>query len=129
MHDGTLVAWPYDRQAAAATGVVADPLALPHVRDAVLELHEDVGAMVEAQAVTRAQILVDPHPHERRLSGGSDRGTGPASVERGVPAAQGDELFVRTELDQVVVVDDTDTIRALGCRQPVGDDDHRTTGK
>ena len=43
-----------------------------HVGDAVLELDEHVGAVVEAQAVARAEVLVDPHPHvESRLPGTS----------------------------------------------------------
>src|SRR5690606_5753582 len=50
-------------QAARPAGVVQGPAALGHVGDAVLELDEHVGAVVEAQAVTGAQVLVDPHPH------------------------------------------------------------------
>ena len=41
-----------------------------HVGDAVLELDEHVGAVVEAQAVARAEVLVDPHPHGSEGIGG-----------------------------------------------------------
>ena len=68
----------HERQAAAATRVVADPLPLLHIGDAVFELHEHVGTVVEAQAIARAQVLVDPHPHNRRLSGPIRRPTPPS---------------------------------------------------
>src|SRR5262245_31401733 len=90
---GTLVARRDDREAAAATRIVADPLTLTDVRDAVFELHEHVGAVVEAQAVTRAEVLVDPHPHKCTLSGCR---TSPASVQSGVAAALGEQVRVRT---------------------------------
>ena len=53
----------HPRQAAGSARVVQCLSELGDVGDAVLELHEDVGTMVETQAIARAQILVDPHPH------------------------------------------------------------------
>ena len=50
-------------QAARAARVVERVAVLGHVGDAVLELHEHVGAVVDAQAVAGAEVLVDPHPH------------------------------------------------------------------
>jgi oligopeptidase B len=52
-----------ERQAPAGSGVVPGHAVLAHVRNAVLELHEDVRAVVETQPITRTEILVDPHPH------------------------------------------------------------------
>ncbi len=50
-------------QTARPTGIVEHLAVLGDVRDAVLELHEDVGAVIDAQTVTGAQVLVDPHTH------------------------------------------------------------------
>src|SRR5689334_2051493 len=44
-------------------GVVQRPPGFLDVGDAVLELVEDVGAVVDAESVSRAQVLIDPHPH------------------------------------------------------------------
>lgn len=38
------------------------------VGNTVLELDEDVGTMVETQAIARAQVLVDPHAHAVTLT-------------------------------------------------------------
>jgi hypothetical protein len=46
-----------------ATRVVEGQSALGDVGDPVLELGEDVGAMVDAQPVARAEVLVDPDAH------------------------------------------------------------------
>ena len=62
--DGLFVAGIDPGQAAAATGIVEHELRLGDVGDPVLELHEHVGAMVDTQAVARAQVLIDPHPHD-----------------------------------------------------------------
>ena len=73
----------HPRQRAGAAGVVERPAALVHVGDAVLELEEHVGAVVDAQAVAGAQVLVDPHPHGRtvaRCSHGDGHGTGGSTV-------------------------------------------------
>ncbi len=50
-------------QAARPTRIVEHLAALGDVGDAVLELHEHVGTVVDAQPVTGAQVLVDPHTH------------------------------------------------------------------
>ena len=52
-----------NREAPRSTRVVERFARLAHVRDAVLEQDEHLRAMVHAQAVTCAQILVDPHVH------------------------------------------------------------------
>jgi oligopeptidase B len=51
-------------QAAGAAGIVERHGQLRDVGDAVLQLHEHIGAVVEAQPVSRAQVLIDPHPHD-----------------------------------------------------------------
>ena len=47
-----------------ATGVVEGQPGLGDVGDPVLELGEDVGAMVDAQPVARTEVLVDPDTHD-----------------------------------------------------------------
>ena len=54
------------RQAPGSAGIVEDDAVLGDVRDAVLELHEHVGTMVDAEAVAGAEVLVDPDTHECR---------------------------------------------------------------
>src|SRR5918911_2525690 len=44
-------------------GVVAHPAPVAHVGDPVLEDDKHLGAVVRAQPVAGAQVLVDPHPH------------------------------------------------------------------
>jgi hypothetical protein len=46
-----------------ATGVVEGQPAFGDVGDPVLELGEDVGAMVDAQPVARTEVLIDPDAH------------------------------------------------------------------
>ena len=53
----------HPRQAARPTRIVEHLAILGDVCDAVLELHEHVGAVIHAQTVTRAQVLVDPDSH------------------------------------------------------------------
>ena len=52
------------------------------VGDAVLELGEHVVAVVDAQAVAGAQVLVDPHPHEGARYRYQRPGTVPSRHER-----------------------------------------------
>jgi oligopeptidase B len=51
-------------QAAGTARIVEHHVHLGDVGDPVLQLDEHIGAMVEAQPVARAQVLVDPHPHD-----------------------------------------------------------------
>lgn len=51
---------------ARPTGVVECLAVLGDVGDAVLQLHEHVRAVVHTQAVTGAQVLIDPHTHDER---------------------------------------------------------------
>jgi oligopeptidase B len=53
----------HPRQAARATRIVERVPELGDVGDAVFELHEHIGAMIEAETVSRAEVLVDPHTH------------------------------------------------------------------
>ena len=46
-----------------STGVVEREPGLGHVGDPVLELGEDLGAVVDAQPVARTEVLVDPDTH------------------------------------------------------------------
>ena len=50
---------------AGAARIVEWHAELGDVGDAVLELGEHVGAVVDAQPVAGAQVLIDPHPHRR----------------------------------------------------------------
>jgi len=52
--------------AAGPTRIVEHLACLGHVGDAVLQLDEDVGAMIEAKTVAGAEVLVDPHAHGGR---------------------------------------------------------------
>ena len=68
------IAWRWSRlgtlgEAPGAARIVEQLADLGHVGDAVLELDEHVRAVIEAQAVAGAQVLVDPHPHERHATG------------------------------------------------------------
>ncbi len=56
----------HHRQAARSTGIVEHLSVLDNVGDAVLEQGEHVGAVIDAQSVTGAQVLVDPHSHRCR---------------------------------------------------------------
>ena len=56
------------------TRIVEDPIVVSDIGDAVLEQDEDLGTVVDAEAVTGAQVLVDPYPHD------TDEATGPASA-------------------------------------------------
>ena len=48
----------------SAAGVVArSARGISHVREAVLEQHEHVRAVIGAQAITRTEILADPDAH------------------------------------------------------------------
>jgi hypothetical protein len=60
---GLDVASGHPGERAGATGVVERGSGLGDVGDAVLELGEDVGAVVDAQPVARAEVLVDPDAH------------------------------------------------------------------
>jgi hypothetical protein len=53
----------YLHRAGAAAWIVADGHRhrITYVGDAVLEQDEDVGAVVRAQSVTGAQVLIDPY--------------------------------------------------------------------
>ena len=50
-------------QALTATRIVEHVLPLDHVGDAIFQLGEDVGTMVNTEPVARAQVLIDPYPH------------------------------------------------------------------
>lgn len=53
----------HPRQTSRAPRVIQYPAGLSDVGDPVLELHEHVGAMIEAQTVAGAEVLVNPHAH------------------------------------------------------------------
>jgi hypothetical protein len=50
-------------QTARATWVVQDNTVFHHVGDAVFKLGKNFWAVIHTQAVTRAQVLVDPYAH------------------------------------------------------------------
>ena len=51
-------------EAARSTRIVERPAGLGDVRDAVFELDEDVVAMVDADPVAGAEVLIDPDTHD-----------------------------------------------------------------
>lgn len=53
-------------QAAGASRIVQRMTGLGHVGDAVFQLHEHVGAVIEAETVAGAQVLIDPDAHGGR---------------------------------------------------------------
>ncbi len=62
--DGVLHASNGDTgQGSGSAGIVEGTGPLVHVGDAVLELHEHVGAVIDAQAIPGAEVLVDPDAH------------------------------------------------------------------
>jgi oligopeptidase B len=62
--DGLLVASGDFGKALPAAGIIEHILALDHVRDPIFQLGEDVGTMINAEPVARAQVLIDPYPHD-----------------------------------------------------------------
>ena len=58
-----LVASGDPREAARSTRIVERRAVLGHVRDAIFELHEHVGCVIDAEPVAGTEVLVDPHPH------------------------------------------------------------------
>jgi hypothetical protein len=65
LHDRPTVAIGHPRQTAGAARVVEGAAVFGHIGDAVLELHEDVGTVIETETVACAQVLIDPHTHGR----------------------------------------------------------------
>ena len=61
---GLEVATRNERKAATSPGVVEGEAVLRDVGNAVLELDKYVGAVIEAESITGAQVLIDPHSHD-----------------------------------------------------------------
>ena len=59
-------------EAARTTGVVQRRSLFGDVGNAVFQLNEDVGTMIETESVSRAQVLVDPHVHARETTRGAE---------------------------------------------------------
>jgi hypothetical protein len=62
-HTLDVTAW-HGGQAAGATGVVERSTSLGHVGDSILELDEDVVAVIDADAIAGAEVLIDPDTHD-----------------------------------------------------------------
>ncbi len=60
------VALAHPRQAPRPTRIVQHLAILDDVGDAVLEQREHIGTVIDAEAVTGAEVLVDPHTHGDR---------------------------------------------------------------
>ena len=88
--DGTEASEPEPPGSLSGTPCLAD------VGDAVLELHEHVGAVVDAQPVAGAQVLVDPHPHAAARHGGGRR-----AHPRARPTARGESTGAHVPLAPV----------------------------
>ena len=58
------VAAGHPREAAGAAGVIEGSAVLSDVGNAVFELNEHVGAVVNANSVAGAEVLVDPDTHD-----------------------------------------------------------------
>jgi hypothetical protein len=63
MNDALDRAGRYPGQASGTTRVVERASVLGNVGNPVLELHENVVAMIDADSVSSAEVLVDPHTH------------------------------------------------------------------
>lgn len=46
--------------------VVQDDAQLGHIGDAILELDEHIGTVVDTETIARAEVLVDPHAHMKQ---------------------------------------------------------------
>jgi hypothetical protein len=57
----------YQGEACRPTRVVQGFIILSHVRDAVIENHEHVRAVILAEPVAGAEVLVDPYMHSSRI--------------------------------------------------------------
>ncbi len=68
------------RKAAGSTGVVQRRAGLCDIGNAVLELHEHIGTVIDAQTVTGAQVLVDPHVHGAKTTRGPEATPYPVGV-------------------------------------------------
>src|SRR5439155_23188636 len=73
VHDVTVQARRDGGQPLGHAGVVVDAGAVLHVGDPVLEQGEDLRAVVGAQPVPGAEVLVDPHPHPTQPTGARAR--------------------------------------------------------
>lgn len=51
-------------QTTRTTRIVQRLRVLHHIRDAIFQLPKDVGAMIDAKTVARAEVLIDPYPHD-----------------------------------------------------------------
>lgn len=51
-------------EAPGATRIVQGSTALGHIGDPVLELHENVGTVVDADSIARTEVLIDPDAHD-----------------------------------------------------------------
>ena len=85
VNDRLLVARLDPGKAATPAGIVEHEGGFGHVGDAILQLHEHVGAMVDTQSVARTQVLIDPHPHDS---------ADPTAIDTALNSRQGDESMV-----------------------------------
>ena len=69
LHDREMIALFDSRETSRTAGIVQRNATLGHVGNSVFQLHEHVRAVVDAQAVTGAQVLVDPHAHRANVTG------------------------------------------------------------
>jgi oligopeptidase B len=63
LHDGVFEPQRHIGETARTTGIVQHLTGLGHVRDAVFELDEDIGAVIDTETVPGAQVLIDPNTH------------------------------------------------------------------
>lgn len=61
---GTDVTVRHLSQTSRSAWVVAGTTALGDVCDSIFELHEDIVTVIDADAVARTEVLVDPHAHD-----------------------------------------------------------------
>ncbi|MEY2968380.1 MAG: hypothetical protein RIQ64_1007 [Actinomycetota bacterium] len=63
-----MMAQRHPREAARTARVVQWGTIFGDVRDAVFQLNEHIGTMIDTESVARAQVLVDPHVHARKTT-------------------------------------------------------------
>jgi hypothetical protein len=64
MNDGLLIASGDLGKALTATRIIEHVVPLDDVGDPIFQLCENIGTMVDTQSVARAQVLIDPYPHD-----------------------------------------------------------------
>lgn len=69
-HDRQVITLLYSCEAPRTSRIVQCDAAFGDIGDSVFELNEHVWAVVDAQTISGAQVLVDPHAHRANVTAG-----------------------------------------------------------